>query len=113
MTSRSALPRLSYNSQVKKATLTETKNRLSALIDEVREGETILVTDRGRPVARIESAVGREPGGEGRLDRLERKGLVRRATGVVQPDLLEGRPPRAKAGASALAALLRERETDR
>ena len=98
---------------MKKASLTETKNRLSALIDEVREGETILVLDRGRPVARIESAVGREPGGRGRVDRLERKGLIRRATGALEPDLLTTRPPRAKGKASVLSALLEERETGR
>ncbi len=93
--------------------MTEAKNRLSALIDDVREGETVLVTDRGRPVARIESAVGHEPGGAGRLDRLERKGLVRRATTGLDPEVLASRPPRAERGASALDALLRERETGR
>lgn len=98
---------------MKKATLTETKNRLSALIDEVREGETILVTDRGRPVARIESAVGHEPDAAGRLERLERKGLVRRAAGGSDADLVKRRPPRAEKGASALAALLGEREAGR
>ena len=53
---------------MKTASLTETKNRLSALIDEVREGETILVLDRGRPVARIESVLRDEQGASvGRL----------------------------------------------
>jgi prevent-host-death family protein len=98
---------------MKKASLTETKNRLSALIDEVREGETILVLDRGRPVARIESAVGDSPGGPGRLERLERRGLVRRAARKLPADLLRLRPPRAAAGASALGELLAERESGR
>ena len=98
---------------MKKASLTETKNRLSALIDEVREGETILVLDRGRPVARIESVVGQTPGSPGRLERLERKGLVRRAKASVPDDLLATLPPRAKGGASALEALLSERDAGR
>ncbi|MCP3964406.1 MAG: type II toxin-antitoxin system Phd/YefM family antitoxin [bacterium] len=34
---------------MKTAALTETKNNLSVLIDQVRHGETILVLDRGRP----------------------------------------------------------------
>jgi hypothetical protein len=32
---------------MKKATITEAKNQLSALIDQVRHGETIVITDRG------------------------------------------------------------------
>ncbi len=98
---------------MKKASLTETKNRLSALIDEVREGETILVLDRGRPVARIESVVGREPGSPGRLERLERKGLVKRAPGSAAVDVLSTPPPHAKRGASVLEALLAERDSGR
>ncbi len=98
---------------MKKASLTETKNRLSALIDEVREGETILVLDRGRPVARIESVVGDGPGSPGRLERLERRGLVRRAKGAPEADVLATPPPRPKRGASALRELLAERSSDR
>lgn len=36
---------------MKKATITEAKNQLSALVARVRHGETIVITDRGRPVA--------------------------------------------------------------
>ncbi len=35
--------------------MSEAKNGLSALLDEVRRGETVLITRRGKPVARIES----------------------------------------------------------
>ncbi len=98
---------------MKTATLTETKNNLSALIDQVREGETILVLDRGRPVARIESAVTASPDAEGRLARLERRGVVRRATAAMPRELLSREPPTARDGASALAALLEERESGR
>ncbi len=97
---------------MKKASLTETKNRLSALIDEVREGESILVLDRGRPVARIESVVGDEVAPPGRLERLERKGLVRRAS-KPGSGLPKGRPPQLEGDASALRALLDDRETGR
>lgn len=38
---------------MKRATLTETKNHLSALIDRIRHGETVLILDHGRPVARL------------------------------------------------------------
>lgn len=98
---------------MKKASLTETKNRLSALIDEVREGETILVLDRGRPVAKIESAVGASPGSPGRLERLERKGHVVRAAKRTPKKVLETKPPKAKRGGSVLQALLDERRAGR
>jgi prevent-host-death family protein len=98
---------------VKKATLTETKNNLSALVDQVRQGETILILDRGRPVARLESVLAGAGEPEGRLERLERAGLVRRArvpqAGALPPGPLAEPAP----GASALAALLAERREGR
>ena len=39
---------------MKTATITQTKNGLSALLDRVQHGETIVITDRSRPVARLE-----------------------------------------------------------
>ena len=39
---------------MKSASVSEAKNGLSALLDEVRRGETVLITHHGRPVARIE-----------------------------------------------------------
>jgi prevent-host-death family protein len=98
---------------MKSATLTETKNNLSALIDQVRHGETILVLDRGRPVARIESAVTEGARSDDRLSRLERQGVVRRGSAVGAREILRQPPPRAREGASVLAALLEERESGR
>jgi len=98
---------------MKKASITDTTTRLRALIGEVREGETILVLDRGRPVARIESVVSNSPGPPGRLERLERKGLIRRAEAPRPEDVLATPPPRPAAGSSALAELLAERESGR
>ena len=40
---------------MKTASITEAKNQLSALIDQVRNGDTIVITDRGRPVAQLAS----------------------------------------------------------
>jgi prevent-host-death family protein len=98
---------------MKKATLTETKNNLSALVDQVRHGETILILDRGRPVARLESVLGEEDDPEGRLARLERQGVLRRASAPLPRDLLMTTPPRPSGGASALEALLAERRESR
>jgi prevent-host-death family protein len=61
------------------ASITEARNRFSALLDRVRAGETITITDRGRPVARLVPAEGPEDvDWDARLARLERAGLIRR-----------------------------------
>jgi prevent-host-death family protein len=98
---------------MKTATLTETKNNLSALVDQVQHGESILILDRGRPVARLESALTEGADPEGRLARLERQGLLRRATAPLPSEVLRAQPPRPAAGASALQALLAERREGR
>jgi prevent-host-death family protein len=94
------------------ATITEAKNQLSALIDRVRHGETVLITDRGRPVARLESVV-TDPSADpaGRLARLERRGLLKRA---MTPPLRTLRPlARTRRASGALDLLLEERRSGR
>jgi prevent-host-death family protein len=98
---------------MKRATLTDTKNNLSALVDQVQHGETILILDRGRPVARLESVRGGEDDPEGRLARLERQGLLRRASTPLPREILMAKPPRPSKGAGALEALLAERREGR
>lgn len=100
---------------MKRATITETKNRLSAILDWVRAGETVLVLDRGRPIARIESAATGPEAARGRLARLERQGLVKRASASHEAalDVLRSKPSRPEGGRGALAALLEERAEGR
>ncbi|HEV2851471.1 MAG TPA: type II toxin-antitoxin system prevent-host-death family antitoxin [Thermoanaerobaculia bacterium] len=98
---------------MKRATLTDTKNNLSALVDQVQHGETILILDRGRPVARLESVVGAEDDPEGRLARLERQGLLRRGSAPLPREILMAKPPQAEEGASVLEALLDDRREGR
>jgi antitoxin (DNA-binding transcriptional repressor) of toxin-antitoxin stability system len=83
------------------------------LVDQVQHGETILILDRGRPVARLASVVGEEEDPEGRLARLERQGVLRRASAPVSREILMATPPRPSQGASALEALLAERREGR
>jgi len=99
---------------MKTATITEAKNRLSALIDQVRHGETIVITDRGRPVARLVSAVsGAADDPEGRLARLERRGGLRRATTPPPRRLILRKLPRTSKPVGVLRALLDERREGR
>lgn len=95
------------------ATITEAKNRLSALIDSVRGGESVLIVDRGIPVARLESAVTAEADAGGRIARLQRAGLVRPAHGQPAAGKLVSAPPAARRGASGAQALIDERRAGR
>ncbi len=95
------------------ATITEAKNRLSALIDQVRSGESVLIVDRGTPVARLESAVSGAPDAEGRVARLERAGSVRAARKPPAIELLSSEGPSLRPGASGVAAILDERREGR
>jgi prevent-host-death family protein len=97
---------------MKKASITETKNNLSALIDGLRGGSPVLIVDRGRPVARLEPVAGREDGGQdGRLSRLVRDGALRsRRTG---PPAAPFSAPPPRANASAVELLINERREGR
>lgn len=100
---------------MKTATISQAKNSLSALLDRVRHGESILITDRSRPVACLGPITVVPESGEdaGRLSRLERAGLVRRVRGGRLDEILHVPPPEAEAGGDVLAALLDERRNSR
>lgn len=99
---------------MKIASITEAKNQLSALLDKVRNGETVIITDRDRPVARLEPAgMDDQMDPEGRLAHLERRGIIRRAGVKPSKLILQKRPPAATNGVSILAALLAERDEAR
>jgi prevent-host-death family protein len=99
---------------MKKATITEAKNNLSALIDGLKGGSSVLIVDRGRPVARLEPVMGDFEGGQdGRLARLFREGLVRPRRARPPRALFSSQPPRANAGASAGDVLIEERREGR
>src|SRR5260370_33044447 len=100
---------------MKKASITEAKNNLSALIDGLKGGSPVLIVDRGRPVARLEPVTtGEHEGGQdGRLSRLLRDGNVRPRRAGPTRALFSSQPPRASAGASAVDALIEERRQGR
>ncbi len=97
---------------MKTATITEAKNGLSALIDRVRAGETVILLDRGVPVARLEPVTTLvDP--VGRIRRLERSGALRAGDGSSPLAVLQTSPPPLTSGTSAVAALLEERRAGR
>lgn len=97
---------------MKRASISEAKNALSALLDRVRQGKTVIIEDRGVPVARLEPIAG-TPDPEGRLARLDRGGLVRPPVRGLPEKWLEGRPPRLLKGRSASDIILAERREGR
>jgi prevent-host-death family protein len=92
---------------MEKTNISSLKNRLSSYLRKVRSGETVLVLDRNRPIARIEPVGGADE----RLARLEAAGLVRRATRALPLKLLAADRPRSRH--SVLAALIEERAEGR
>jgi prevent-host-death family protein len=76
----------------------ELKNRLGRYLGMVGKGETIIVTDRGKPVARLlppEPETGKDNGMDDLLRRLEAEGHLRRGTRPFKrfkPIRVKGKP---------------------
>lgn len=95
---------------MEKATISEIKSRLSAYLRKVKAGQAILILDRDQPIARLERVEPATHPGD-RLVRLERRGLLRRATRPVSVTKLSGRAPKSRC--SVVEALLEERREGR
>lgn len=74
----------------------ELRNNLSRYLDRVRDGEELVVTDRGHAIARMLPV-----GAERVLDRLVAEGVV---TPARQPKRRAGKPVKAKGTVSDLVA---------
>lgn len=95
---------------MKKATISDLKNRLSAYLRRVRAGESVLIFDRDEPVARLTPVEGADDPDD-RLTRLERAGLLRRSTAKLPPEVLSSTAPDAQSG--VVDALIDERRSGR
>jgi prevent-host-death family protein len=84
----------------------ELKTRLGTYLRRAREGQRILVTDRGIPVAELRGLGAGHETREGRLQRLEATGLVSRP----ERELLEPLRAVRSSGAPAAQAILEDRE---
>lgn len=84
----------------------ELKTRLGSYLREVRRGQTIVVTDRGEPVAELRPLLLGGTGGAAQLDRLVALGRLSRASkGPLRPF----RPIRRK-GPPLSSAVVEDRE---
>lgn len=98
---------------MKSATISEAKNRLSELLLRVKRGESVLIFERDVPIARIDPVEKSGAGADARLAELERAGVLRRPVRKPTADMLRTLPPMPQPKASALAALLAERDEGR
>ena len=93
---------------MKTAAVSELKASLSAYLGKVKAGEEVIVTDRGKPVAKLVPIVRDEAGIQPHLLELERAGLVRIGTGKIPAGFWRRKRP-GDAGGVALDALVKER----
>lgn len=87
--------------------ISELKARLSAYLDLVRQGDEVLVTDRGRVIARLTPVTG-DLLVDSRRELLIRGGRVRPPARALPRDFWDAPRPKDSEGRS-LAALLEER----
>jgi len=87
------------------------KSRLSHYLEIARHGDEVVITDRGRPVAKLVPLGGAERA-QSRRVRLARAGLLMLGTGRLRSALQK--PPRGPStGAGVLRAMLAERAEGR
>lgn len=91
-----------------KVSISRLKDQLSAYLKKVEAGQTVIVTDRNKPIAQLSRVVAKE-GDDERLARLVAQGIVKPPKGprLDMKEFLRRRPVIPDAG--LLEALLEER----
>jgi len=100
-----------YYSHMYQSTISNSKAAFSSLIDQVKAGETVMITDRDVPVALLTPIPRQHFHGAELLAGLERQGIIRRAEKAEGCELTDLPPETPLTG--ALAALLEERREGR
>lgn len=95
---------------MKKASISYAKAHLSALLKRVREGQTVLITDRGTPVARLEPIANVD--WDERMRSLAERGLVKLPKTPLTWERFQALPPAPvlPPGVSAVDYLVADRE---
>jgi prevent-host-death family protein len=102
---------LDQNGHMKTATVSKLKASLSEYLRQVKAGEEVLVTERGRPIAKLTPAVGSSAVAK-QLAEMEKQGLVKIGHGKLPRDFWDLPRPKDPKGLVS-QALLREREQGR
>jgi len=96
---------------MKTAAVSELKARLSEYLNQVKAGMEVLITDRGKPIARLVPIL-RPKDLKESLIRMEKEGLIRIGSGKLPKDFWKMHRPDDPNG-MVLKALLDEREAGR
>lgn len=92
------------------ANIATAKNQFSRLIEQVKQGESILITERNRPVARLEPLLSHDT----ELEALHALGLLSPPKSRLDVAAFLSMPkPSLAAGASLSQAIISEREESR
>ena len=96
---------------MKKASISQVKSRLSAYLKDVERGETVLIFDRDRPVARLEPVNRADIPDEDRIQDLVKRGVLIAARRQPDVDAFLSMPrPQLPPGVSATQMIVQERE---
>ena len=99
---------------MKRASVSETKDNLSGLLHEVRQGETVLITHHGEPVARIEPCRTEHVAPDDAAAELIRQGLATAPRAPLDVErVLKASLPRLPAGISASRLVVAQRANER
>lgn len=95
---------------MKTASISYAKAHLSALLDRVRNGQTVIITDRGTPVARLEPVAHVDL--DAHLRALVESGRAKAPKVPLTIERFDALPPplKVRPGTSLLDALLADRE---
>ena len=97
---------------MKTTPISQLKATLSEQLAIVKAGEEVVVTERGRPIAKIVPLGGETLGLSSHMSELARKGLIRLGSGKV-PKAFRSFPRQVDPRGQVLRALLDEREQGR
>ncbi len=96
-----------------RAGIAELKSKLSHFLKITRAGEDVIITDRGRPVARLVPLDERPTDLSAHLQEMERRGEVRIGTGSAFETAQDLPLPVVKSGFSVVQVLIDERREGR
>ncbi len=97
---------------MKSAAVSKLKSSLSEYLLKVKAGEEVIITDRGKPIAKIVPLDREETAIPPHFLTMEKAGLVRIGRSMLNKDFWKMPRPKDKKG-RALANLLKEREEGR
>lgn len=96
---------------MKSVSVSEAQNGLTELLDEVRRGETVLITHHGNPVARLEPYQTLDLADDEAAAALVRRGVVRPPRARLDMESFLARPrPQLAEGLSASQIIVEERD---